>query len=94
MSTRKLITISLPPLLLKKAEQLAAEENRTKSELLREALRFYADSRDVRRAATRESLFEVIRKAQKRAKSKPPNEIRKLIQEAIDAVRTEKASGS
>jgi hypothetical protein len=32
---RKLITISAPPALLRRAEQVAREEHRTKSELLR-----------------------------------------------------------
>ncbi len=41
----KLVTISLPPDLLKKAERVAEEEHRTKSELLREALRAYITSR-------------------------------------------------
>ncbi|MEW6324621.1 MAG: ribbon-helix-helix domain-containing protein [Nitrospirota bacterium] len=41
----KLVTISLPPKLLKEAEQVAREEHRTKSELLREALRVYISSR-------------------------------------------------
>jgi metal-responsive CopG/Arc/MetJ family transcriptional regulator len=41
----KLVTISLPPKLLKEAEQVAQEEHRTKSELLREALRVYIASR-------------------------------------------------
>lgn len=41
----KLVTISLPPDLLKKAERVAEEEHRTKSELLREALRAYIASR-------------------------------------------------
>ena len=45
MGTRKLITISVPPPLLRRAEQIAREENRTKSELFREALRFYVDTR-------------------------------------------------
>ncbi len=60
MGTRKLITISLPPQLLKKAEQVAEQENRTKSELLREALRFYIDASEVRRRATRERLLAFI----------------------------------
>ncbi len=90
--TRKLITISLPPPLLKKAEQVAEEENRTKSELLREALRFYLETRDVRRAATRDRLLELIDKAQARAKATPSRAIRKLIRESVGAVRTGKAS--
>ena len=34
-------TISLPPALLREAERTAKEERRTKSELVREALRLY-----------------------------------------------------
>jgi metal-responsive CopG/Arc/MetJ family transcriptional regulator len=39
MRTRQTLTISLPPGMLKEAERLAHEENRTMSELMREALR-------------------------------------------------------
>lgn len=46
MRTTKVTSISLPPKLLRQAERLARREGRTKSELLREALRRYvADSR-------------------------------------------------
>ena len=38
-------TISLPPILSKKALKLAKEESRTKSELVREALRYYMERR-------------------------------------------------
>ncbi|MEE8329272.1 MAG: ribbon-helix-helix domain-containing protein [Thermodesulfovibrionia bacterium] len=41
MRTTKLLTLSLPPEMLKKVEQLVKEENKTKSELFREALRRY-----------------------------------------------------
>lgn len=41
----KLVTVSLPPDLLKNAERVAKEEHRTKSELVREALRTYIASR-------------------------------------------------
>lgn len=41
MRTTKLISISLLPELLAEAEKLAKEENRTRSELIREALRRY-----------------------------------------------------
>ena len=90
MGTRKLVTISLPPPLLKKAEQVAREENRTKSELLREALRFYVETRQIRKVAARERLFEVIDRVQARTRGVPAKEIRKLVQEAIEAVRREK----
>ncbi len=46
MRTTKVTSLSLPPKLLREAERLARREGRTKSELLREALRRYlADSR-------------------------------------------------
>jgi CopG family transcriptional regulator / antitoxin EndoAI len=49
MRTTKVITVSLPPNLLKDAERLAREERRTRSELLREALREYIATRRWRR---------------------------------------------
>ena len=46
MRTTKVTSLSIPPKLLREAERLARREGRTKSELLREALRRYvADSR-------------------------------------------------
>ncbi len=87
MGTRKLITISLPPQLLKKAEQVAEQENRTKSELLREALRFYIDTREVRRRATRERLFARIDQVQARTKRVPARDIRQVVREAVEAGR-------
>jgi CopG family transcriptional regulator/antitoxin EndoAI len=45
----KLITISMLPDLLKEAERVAKEENRTRSELIREALRRYIADRELRR---------------------------------------------
>ena len=41
LRTSKLITISLPPELLKKIEKLARKENRTRSEFFRETVRQY-----------------------------------------------------
>ena len=38
-------TVSLPPRLIKEAERVAKEEDRTKSELVREALRMYIEER-------------------------------------------------
>jgi len=85
--TRKLMTISLPPPLAKKAEVVAKEENRTKSELLREALRFYVDTRDVRRRAPREQLFALIGKVQSRTRGTAARAIRKMVREAIASAR-------
>jgi metal-responsive CopG/Arc/MetJ family transcriptional regulator len=87
MGVRKLITISLPPPLLQKAEEVAVEENRTKSELLREALRFYVETREVRKRATRERLFHLIDQVQLRTRRVPPSKIRKIVGEAVAAAR-------
>ena len=92
--TRKLITISLPPPLLKKAEAVAEEENRTKSELFREALRFYVETRDVRKAVARDRVSALIGKAQARSRTTPAREIRKLIRQTIGTVRAGKAPRS
>ena len=66
MRSRKLVTISLPPALLKEAEKVAKEEYRNMSELFREALRFYIETREVRREAARDGLFDVIASARER----------------------------
>jgi len=89
-TTRKLVTISLPPPLLKQAERVAEEENRSKSELVREALRFYIDTREVRKAAARERLSEMIERVQARTRRVPAAEIRKVIREAVEAARRQR----
>ena len=45
MRTSKLITISLLPDLLQEAEKLAKEENRSRSDLFREAIRRYIEDK-------------------------------------------------
>jgi len=45
MRTTQTWTVSLPPNLLREAERIAQEEDRTKSELVREALRMYIEER-------------------------------------------------
>ena len=87
MSTRRLMTISLPPPLLKKAEAVAREENRTKSELLREALRFYVETREVRKKASQERLFTLISAVQSRTRSNQSQKVRKILREALNAAR-------
>ena len=67
MRSRKLVTISLPPPLLKEAEKVAKDEYRNMSELFREALRFYIETRDVRREAAKDGLFDVIASTRERA---------------------------
>jgi CopG family transcriptional regulator / antitoxin EndoAI len=49
LRTTKLITISILPELLRETEKVAKEENRTRSELIREALRRYIAAREWRR---------------------------------------------
>ncbi len=46
MRTTKVLTLSLPPEMLKEVESLVKEEKRTKSELFREALRKYINDRN------------------------------------------------
>ena len=94
MPTQGLITISLPPPLLRKAREMAREENRTRSELVREALRFYIDTRGVRRRAAREQLFTVIDRVQSRTRGIPPRRIRAVVREAIAKARREKRRAS
>lgn len=43
MRQSKVVTLSIPPRLLRDAEKLAKQEQRTKSELMRDALRLYLD---------------------------------------------------
>lgn len=45
MRTRKILSLSLPPTLLREAERVAKKEGRTKSELFREALRRHLQER-------------------------------------------------
>jgi metal-responsive CopG/Arc/MetJ family transcriptional regulator len=89
MPPHKLITISLPPPLLKQAEALAREENRTKSDLVREAVRFYVETRGVRKQTTRGRLGPLVERVQARTKRIPASEIRKAIRDAIKTVRRE-----
>ena len=52
--------------------------------MLREALRFYIDTREVRRQAARERLFALIDRVQERARGLPAAEIRKVVREAVE----------
>jgi CopG family transcriptional regulator/antitoxin EndoAI len=47
--TTKTITLSLPPEMVDKIEELTKEEGRTRSELLREALRRYAEEQEMKK---------------------------------------------
>ena len=45
MRTTKIMTFPLPPEMVKEVERIVKKENRTKSELFREALRKYIDDK-------------------------------------------------
>lgn len=45
MRTTRILSLSLPPDLVREAERVAKQEGRTKSELFREALRRYVEER-------------------------------------------------
>lgn len=45
LRTTKILSLSIPPELLRQADRIAKEEGRTKSELFREALRRYVEER-------------------------------------------------
>lgn len=56
MRQSKVVTVSIPPRLLREAEKMARREQRTKSEVVRDALRLYLDLQSDRgfRRAVRE----------------------------------------
>lgn len=56
MRATKTWTIALPPKLGREAERTAKEENRTKSELVREALRLYLEERRWRKLQRKTAL--------------------------------------
>lgn len=87
MRSTALLTVSIPQTLARQVERVAKEESRTKSELLREALRLYLDTREARRALARQQLAVLIGRIQERNKSAKPEMIRRVVREAVEAVR-------
>lgn len=61
MRTTEVITISLPPLLVREFESVCKKESRTRSELVREALRVYIESRYPAVRPTRDELVAIRR---------------------------------
>ena len=61
MRTRQTMTVSLPPAMLKEFEAVRKAENRTSSELVREALRQYFYSRFPVAGVSREELAAIRR---------------------------------
>ncbi len=79
MRTSKTISVSLPPAQLKNAEKLARKENRTMSELFREALRQYQQKQE---APVNNDLIAALRAVQEDAHRAG---LDKLSQREIDA---------
>ena len=61
MRTTKTLTISLPPAMVRQMESLRKQEHRTRSELMREALRHYFDSRVPEVTPTKAELAAIRR---------------------------------
>jgi CopG family transcriptional regulator / antitoxin EndoAI len=72
--TTKTITISVPPEMADQIEEIMREEGRTKSELLREALRQYMQDRQWKK---------VLRRSERRAKDLgiTPDDVERLVDE-------------
>src|SRR5881227_596471 len=79
MRTSKTLSVSLPQAQLKRAERLAKRENRTLSELVREALRQYEQKQEL---PINYDLISALRAVQEGAKKAGLN---KLSDRAIDA---------
>src|ERR1700730_362354 len=79
MRTSKTLSVSLPPAQLKRAERLAKRENRTLSELVREALRQYEQKQA---APVNYDLIAALRAVQESAKRAG---LDKLTEGEIDA---------
>lgn len=62
MRNTKLVTISIPPELFRKIDELAKEEDRTRSGILREAFKHYVDERERLKARKRTPISSVINK--------------------------------
>jgi Arc/MetJ-type ribon-helix-helix transcriptional regulator len=79
MRTSKTLSVSLPPTQLKQAERLARKENRTMSELVREALRQYQQKQE---APVNTDLIAALRAVQDDARR---GGLDKLSKREIDA---------
>ena len=79
MRTTKTLSVSLPPAQFRRAERLAKRENRTLSELVREALRHYEQKQD---SPINYDLIAALRAVQEGAKQAG---LDKLSNREIDA---------
>jgi predicted DNA-binding protein len=83
MRTTKVIAITMPPEMAKQAERLAKKQNRTMSELMREAFRRYQQSEH----STAVPLLDAIRLLQEDAWRSGLKPTRKEIDSEIAGVR-------
>lgn len=90
MRTTKSVTISLPPAQLKTAERLAKKQNRTMSELFREALRRYEYQEEQVQPKTMAEVLTILR-AEAKAKGLDKMSKREINAE-IAAARKELAA--
>ena len=74
--TTKTITLSLPPKMAEKIDELMEKEQRTRSELLREALRRYIEEKEWQ---------EILKYGRRKAKEKGITE--EKIEDIVDAYR-------
>ena len=89
MRTSKIVSISLPPALFQRAEELAKKENRTMSELIREALRYYQKRQQI---DTNSELLIALRAVQREARRTGLDKLSsREIDTEISAHRREKA---
>jgi Arc/MetJ-type ribon-helix-helix transcriptional regulator len=79
MRTSKTLSVSMPPAQLKQVESLARKENRTLSELVREALRQYQRKQD---SPVNHDLIAALRAFQESARR---TGLDKLTEREIDA---------
>jgi hypothetical protein len=87
MRTTKTISISLPPKQLRAAERIAKRENRTMSELVREALRRY----EVNAPSPPTTLAEALRLLREDAHEKGTDKLTmREINREIEAARRER----
>jgi CopG family transcriptional regulator / antitoxin EndoAI len=82
MRASKLVTISVLPDLLKKADEIAREESRTRSELWREVMRRYIAEKELKR---------LQRYGDQQARTIGLEE--KDVQRLVDEYRAEKSDG-
>lgn len=87
MRTSRTLSVSLPPAQLKRAERLAKRENRTLSELVREALRQYEQRQKVPNYDLLSALRAVQESARRVGLDKLPE---KDIQAEVTASRRER----